>query len=162
MKAMLPRTCLAAALCAAVALGACTPTTVTHGHRIDAELLSQITPGVTSREEVARLLGSPSSMSTFNADEWYYISQRTERRSFYQSDITAQDVVAITFDPVGIVSSVNQHGLDQAMAVAPSPDKTATLGNELTLIQQLLGNVGRFNTNPDPAIRPQAPGPGRR
>jgi len=46
------------------------------------------------------------------------------------------------------------------LAVEPSPDSTLTLGNELTLIQQLLGNIGRFNTQPqERGIQPRAPGP---
>jgi outer membrane protein assembly factor BamE (lipoprotein component of BamABCDE complex) len=162
MKAMVARPRLAITLALGLALGACVPTIDNHGHAVDPDVLSQITPGVTSREEVLRLLGSPSSLSAFDDSEWYYISQRTERMSFYQSEITSQDVVAINFDKSGVVDSVDQHGLDEARAVDPSPDKTKTLGNELSFLQQILGNVGRFNSDQNgPGNRtPQAPGGG--
>jgi outer membrane protein assembly factor BamE (lipoprotein component of BamABCDE complex) len=159
MKAMLPSTTLALALAGGLVLGACAPTINNHGYQIDPELLSQITPGVTSREQVARILGSPSSMATFDDDSWYYISQRTERMSFYQNRVTAQDVVAISFDRSGIVASVEQHGMDEAMPIQPVADATPTLGNELTLIQQFLGNLGRFNSDPNAALGRNAPGP---
>ena len=150
------------ALALAVAVGAlapaCTPTVSTHGHSLSAGDLAQIQPGVTSREEVARLLGSPSTIGTFEKERWFYVSQRNEVVSFYQADVTQQDVVRIDFDGNGIVSDVRAHGLELAQAIEPDPNKTLTLGNELTAVQQILGNIGRFNSTPE--LRPSQP-PGR-
>jgi outer membrane protein assembly factor BamE (lipoprotein component of BamABCDE complex) len=137
---------LAAALTLAAATAACAPTVTNHGHRLDADLVAQIRPGVTSRDEVARLLGSPSSVGAFDGQSWYYVSQKTERRSFYQASVAAQDVVRIDFDEGGTVKDVIRRGLETARAVDPSAERTRTLGNELTLVQQFLGNIGRFNT----------------
>jgi outer membrane protein assembly factor BamE (lipoprotein component of BamABCDE complex) len=142
----------AAALIAAVA--GCTPSVTNHGHRLDPASLAQVTPGVTSREEVARLLGSPSTVGTFDRESWFYVSQRSEQLSFYQSDVTQQDVVRIDFDANGIVTDVHRHGLEQAQAVTPDPNKTRTLGNELTVVQQFIGNIGRFNSSPEMMGRP--------
>jgi outer membrane protein assembly factor BamE (lipoprotein component of BamABCDE complex) len=139
----------------ALLLAACSPQVVQHGHTIDPEALARITPGVTSRDEVARLMGTPSALATFEDDRWYYVTQRREQRSFFQSNITEQDVVTVNFDERGIVSNVNRTGMDQAMAVEPDPDSTRTSGNELSLFEQLVGNIGRFG---DPAATP----PGQR
>jgi outer membrane protein assembly factor BamE (lipoprotein component of BamABCDE complex) len=128
---------------------ACTPNVSTHGHTLLQRDLSQIQPGVTSREEVARLLGSPSTVGTFDKERWFYISQRNEVISFYKADVTQQDVVRIDFDANGIVSDVRTHGLEMAQAVEPDPNQTRTLGNELTFVQQVLGNIGRFNSAPE-------------
>ncbi len=140
---------------AAALLAACTANVSTHGHDLTPADLEQIKPGVTSREQVARLLGSPSTIGTFDKERWFYISQRNEVMSFYKADITAQDVVRIDFDANGIVSDVNMHGLELAQAIQPDPNKTRTLGNELGAIQQILGNIGRFNTSPE--TRPSTP-----
>jgi outer membrane protein assembly factor BamE (lipoprotein component of BamABCDE complex) len=147
----------AAALCTS----ACTATVTTHGHAVSPDALSSIQPGVTSREEVSRLLGSPSTIGTFDTERWFYVSQRNEVVSFYQADITAQDVVEIAFDGNGLVKDVRTHGLEMAQNVEPDPNKTPTLGNELTAIQQFLGNVGRFNTSPEgqPVGGPSPGGP---
>jgi outer membrane protein assembly factor BamE (lipoprotein component of BamABCDE complex) len=128
-------------------LAACSPTVSNHGYRIDPDTLARIQPGITSREEVYRLLGSPSSVGTFDTERWYYISQRSEQMSFYQSEITEQDIVMVDFDAGGVVRDVTKQDKSMAMAIEPSPDKTRTMGNELSLVQQLLGNVGRFNAN---------------
>ena len=129
-------------------VAACAPQVVQHGHTIDPANLARITPGVTSREEVARLMGSPSALATFEDSRWYYVTQRRESHSFFQSTITEQEVVTISFDDRGIVSDLRKHGMDQAMAIEPDPDSTRTLGNELTVMEQLVGNIGRFG---DPA-----------
>ena len=146
-------------------LGACAPTVNNHGHRLDPQLLAQIQPGVTSREAVMSLLGSPSSTATFDAGSWYYISQRSEQMSFYQREITAQDVTRVDFDANGLVTGVHQNGMDLAQAITPDPNKTRTLGNELTVLQQFVGNLGRFNSELDDAragsaARRNAPGGG--
>lgn len=129
-------------------LAGCAPQVVQHGHTIDPDSVARITPGVTSREEVARLLGSPSALATFEDGRWYYVTQRRENRSFFQSDITEQEVLTVSFDDRGIVQAIDRHGLDQAMTIDPESDSTQTLGNELSVVEQLIGNIGRFG---DPA-----------
>jgi outer membrane protein assembly factor BamE (lipoprotein component of BamABCDE complex) len=134
---------------AAVAFGlivaSCTPTVQTHGYRLDPELLAQVEPGRTTREEVLQLLGSPSSVATFDHSTWYYITQRTERISFYQDEVVAQDVVAIRFNDQGTVEDLGFRGIDDAKEVELVERETPTSGNELSAIEQFIGNIGRFN-----------------
>ena len=144
MKAILASLSAAACLCAAAG---CSPTVTNHGYRLDPDLIAQIRPGVTSRDQVARLLGSPSSVGTFGDQSWYYVTQRTEQVSFYQSKVADQRVVRIDFDPSGVVKDIDQRGLQEARNVAPAKDITPSTGNELTLLQQFIGNIGRFNSN---------------
>lgn len=147
----------AAVLVLAIGLAACSPQVVQHGHTFDPEALARITPGVTSREEVARLMGTPSALATFEDGRWYYVTQRRENRSFFQSNITEQEVITISFDDRGIVSDLNRHGMDQAMAIEPDPDSTRTLGNEMTIMEQLIGNIGRFGDTPAAGTGPPVP-----
>ncbi|WP_051329079.1 outer membrane protein assembly factor BamE [Geminicoccus roseus] len=134
-------------------LGACSPTIDNHGHRFDADMAGAIIPGVTSKQEVTRLMGSPSALATFEDNQWYYVSQKTERKSFYQAEITDQQVLAITFGEDGLVSDIQRADLSQAEPITPVTDVTPTTGNELSLAQQLLGNIGRFNTDSKPRDR---------
>ena len=142
-----PRSIASAFPALVLLLGACSPTITTHGHRFDADQAGAIKPGITSKQEVAQLMGSPSTLATFEDDRWYYVSQRTERKSFYQAEITDQQVLAITFGPDDMVSNVERTDLAQAENITPVSDVTPTAGNELTIAQQLLGNVGRFNSD---------------
>jgi outer membrane protein assembly factor BamE (lipoprotein component of BamABCDE complex) len=133
-----------AALALLTPLG-CTPEVTTHGYRFDEATLAQVEPGRTTRDAVTRLLGSPSSVATFDDRTWYYISQRDEHRSFYQDKVVEQKVIAVTFDDRGVVQSVDRRGLDDAQKVALVARETPTSGQELSMLQQFLGNIGRFN-----------------
>jgi outer membrane protein assembly factor BamE (lipoprotein component of BamABCDE complex) len=138
----------AGCLIASVALAGCVPQVTNHGYRLDEAALAQVTPGRTTRDEVLQLLGSPSSLATFDGSVWYYVSQRTERMSFYQEDVVNQDVVAIVFDDLGTVTSVDRHGLEEAHEVSFVDRETPTAGSELTVFEQFIGNIGRFNKAP--------------
>ena len=128
----------------AAGLAACSPQVMQHGYTVDEAAVQRIVPGVTPREEVARLLGSPSTLATFEDSRWYYVTQRLEQLSFYQSEITEQSVLTIAFDDRGIVQDVSHVSMDEAMEIDPDSDVTPSLGNEMTIFEQLIGNVGRF------------------
>jgi outer membrane protein assembly factor BamE (lipoprotein component of BamABCDE complex) len=53
-------------------------------------------------------------------------------------------VLAIRFDNAGVISDMKLYGLEDARAIEPDPNSTPTSGKQLTLLQQLLGNIGRF------------------
>ncbi len=140
-------------LALALLLGACVPTVQQYGQRIDPEVVARIRPGVTSKEEVFRLMGSPSATATFDDRRWYYVTQTVEKRSFYQEELTDQRVLILVFDDRGIVQRVEERGLERARAIEPVADATPTMGNELTLFEQLIGNIGRFSRSPENARR---------
>ena len=51
--------------------------------------------GEDSKSTVREKLGSPSAVSTFDSNAWYYISQTTDRVAFYKPRVIKRDVVAI-------------------------------------------------------------------
>jgi outer membrane protein assembly factor BamE (lipoprotein component of BamABCDE complex) len=133
----------------ALGLAACAPEVNTHGYRLDEAALAQLEPGRTTRDETLQLLGSPSSIATFDDRIWYYVSQRTERMSFYQEHVVEQQVIEIIFDDGGVMRSIDRDDLDDAREVALVDRETPTSGSELTMLQQFLGNLGRFNPEQD-------------
>ena len=134
---------------AVAVLSGCTPTVETHGHSLDEAQIAKVKPGSSSRQEVLQLMGSPSSLSTFDDAAWYYVSQRTEKTSFYQNDVVDQEVVTVTFDDAGKVAGVDRHGLDQVAAIDPVDRVTPTAGSSPSIFKQLIGNIGRFSSGND-------------
>jgi len=132
---------------AALAVTACSPIVDQRGNLPDQAKLDEIKPGVTTKEAVSQLLGTPSSVSTFNDKTWYYISRRTEQVAFFEPEVKQQDVVAIAFDDSGVVRDVARRNLADSRFVDPSARETPAPGHELGFFEQLLGNVGRFNTD---------------
>lgn len=126
-------------------LTACAPRIETSGNLPDPNRVAEIRDGGFSREEVAEILGSPSSIAVLEGEIWYYISKRTETVAFFEPEVKDQQVVVINFDKKGMVSQVQTLGLEQARTIRPAERETPTAGNELTLFDQLIGNLGRFN-----------------
>jgi outer membrane protein assembly factor BamE (lipoprotein component of BamABCDE complex) len=126
------------------ALGACEPQFDTRGNLPDAEVVLQVQPGIDNRERVTDLLGSPSTVGTFDDKTWYYISKKTKRIAFFDPEVLDQEVLIIKFDDAGTVSDMKLLGIEDAHQVVPNPNETPTSGRELTILQQLMGNIGRF------------------
>jgi outer membrane protein assembly factor BamE (lipoprotein component of BamABCDE complex) len=142
-----------------LALAACTGRVDTRGNLADPEVVSQITPGESTRGTVEDLLGSPTTVATFNDSTWYYIGRKTERFAFFEAEVLEQQVVAIHFDQAGTVDDVKVYGPDDAREIELVDRTTPTAGKELTVLQQLFGNLGRFNTEEGPAAPPRLPSP---
>ncbi|HVO03476.1 MAG TPA: outer membrane protein assembly factor BamE [Candidatus Cybelea sp.] len=138
----------AASIGALGGLGACAPIIQQEGNVPDTDQVVQINPGVDDKNRVAQLLGSPSSISPFEERTWYYISRRTETTAFFDPKVVEQEVLAISFDSNNIVQDMKVYGLQDGRLVAMNQNVTPTFGNNLTFLQQLAGNLGRFN-NPD-------------
>src|SRR5271169_130718 len=63
-------------LAASALLVGCTISVDQRGNLPDPDKLAEIQPGTTTKEQVVKVLGTPSSASTFNDDTWYYISRK--------------------------------------------------------------------------------------
>jgi len=134
-----------AAVLAGVALAACTISVDQRGKLPDPDKLAEIQPGNTTKEQVVKILGTPSSVSTFNDDTWYYISRKTEQVAFFSPTVLDQQVYIVDFDPKGVVKEVGHRTMADGEHVTPAPGATPSPGRELTFLEQLIGNMGKFN-----------------
>lgn len=130
------------------ALSACTPTEVTRGNFLYQEDVAAIVPYESTRYDVLNLLGSPTTTAVFDDNTWYYIGLKTEKESFFDEKVDERQTVKITFDETNTVTSVsNVDG--EAVDVPLANRVTPTSGNEVTFLQQMLGNLGKFNAPTD-------------
>ena len=134
------------ALALGLGLAACQPSKELRGTLPDKETIAEVKPGVTTRETVSRILGSPSATATFDKETWFYIGERTETTAFFKPKVTEHKVLVVHFDDKGVVQDVRQvDALKDGRDVELVGRETPTKGREMTIIQQLVGNVGRFN-----------------
>ncbi|NDF12198.1 MAG: outer membrane protein assembly factor BamE [Proteobacteria bacterium] len=135
----------------AVLVSACIKTEEDRGYVTRFSKFDQVQTGTTTKEQVKELLGTPSTESSFGDNCWYYISTKTETVALGSPDVVDQTVWAIHFNPEGVVSSVNKYTAADAREIAIAKDRTATEGDNFNIIQQFLGNIGRFNSDEDAA-----------
>lgn len=138
---------------------ACSPIVDNRGYVKQAALKDKVVIGQTSKQEVLDQFGSPSSQSSFGDETWYYINNRKETVGFLKPEVVDQDVTRVEFDSKGIVQKVENYNQDAAEDIKTVSRETPTEGHTLGFVEQVLGNIGRFNK---PGTDGSTVAPGRR
>ena len=143
-----PRFACLTALLLALSLAGCSvlqPKEQIRGNKIDADQMKELTIGTSTRADVAVLLGSPTMRATFDDNTWLYISEVTRPRIGGTQAVESQNVVALTFDDRGVLSAIKTKNQDDSISVEVVARTTPSPGSEASFLQQLFGNIGRFN-----------------
>lgn len=135
---------VSAVAAAALLAAACAPIVGSHGYQAIDTAPADVVVGTDTRDTVRQKLGTPSATSVFEGDNvWYYISQTTEKYTFNVPQVSQRSVTEIVFADDGKVTGVRSLGLEDGRDIAMNRNETPTRGRELTILEQLLGNVGR-------------------
>ncbi len=126
-------------------ISGCVSTKENHGYIQKAELVNQIKAGTSGKEDVLRILGSPSTTSNFGNEKWYYISKKTEGIAFFDPKILEHKVFSVEFSN-DIVTKISELSEKDMRKVNFAEEATPTEGTRLGVFEQLLGNLGRFNS----------------
>jgi outer membrane protein assembly factor BamE (lipoprotein component of BamABCDE complex) len=140
----LKRMAISGLVISTLALSACAPRVYIRGNLPREEALSQVEVGKHTRKQTAKILGTPSVTGTFDDHIWYYISRKTEKVAFFEEEVVDQQVVAVYFNEKNIVEAIHRYDKDDRRLVALQERKTPTVGKEYSIMDQLLGNIGRF------------------
>ena len=135
---------LKATLSLLLSLTACTPMLDSHGDAPDPEKLALLETGRTPYTEVRALLGPPSSKTVFDAEHWLYISSVQKRVAFFKPEETERRITVLKFDKNGILQSIEEKTMNDGVPLLPCEDETRTSGHSVTLMEQFIGNIGRF------------------
>lgn len=133
---------LGAAILALCVVSACSPVIRNHGYTPPQEELAEIRVGQDTRGSVRRKIGRPGATGIFTDEGWYYVSSKVEHLTYNEPRVIDRNVVAIVFDKQDVVASVNSYGLEEGRIVDLETNITPTYGKQLTIIEQLLGNIG--------------------
>jgi outer membrane protein assembly factor BamE (lipoprotein component of BamABCDE complex) len=127
-------------------IAGCAPSVEQRGNLPSPDKLSEIHAGSTTKDEVTKILGTPSSVSVFNNDKsWYYISRRTAQTAFFDPTVLDQQVYIVKFDDQGVVKTLDHKVLEDGKEISPVARATPAPGRELSFLEQLIGNLGKFN-----------------
>lgn len=136
------------ALGVALSLTGCaafSPPPIPRGALLDKEDYSQLIPGTSTRSDVVNILGTPTTHATFNDNMWIYIAMTKDLVPLNFPAVDTQHVLVLNFDSHGTLQSMRHLGKHDAIPVSMVDDTTKTPGTHISVIQELLGNVGRYN-----------------
>ena len=134
----------AVVLLIAAASAACSPIVRRHGYVPEKATLDEIEPGVDTQQSILRKYGNPSTRGVFEDNTWYYVTNVRERLGYLQPASSARSVYALRFHENGQLAAVDTYNLADGRVVNLVGRETPTRGRELTILEQLLGNVGRL------------------
>ena len=124
-----------------------------HGHFLSQSDLMQVQPGMT-QDEVRSLLGTPDTTSTADGQTFYYIASTSKTSvAFMTPDEVDRQVVAVYFNPIGLVDSVANYGMQDGMVVDFVTRRTPTAAREKSFIERLFKGIGKKKVY-DPNAQP--------
>lgn len=115
------------------------------GNRVEADQLKELVPGTSTQADVTALIGSPTAKATFDDNTWLYVSEVTEPRIARTQGVLSQNVVVLSFNDKGVLKDVKKLDKDDSLPVSVVARTTPSPGTEASFLQQLFGNIGRFN-----------------
>jgi outer membrane protein assembly factor BamE (lipoprotein component of BamABCDE complex) len=133
-----------AAVISLAVMAGCAPVKTNRGNIVETYRLAEVQPGIDGKDEVIKKIGSPTTMAPFDDNTWYYLGQKFEKHGILDPELKQEKIVVVTFGADGFVDKIVERR--EGREDVPLVDrKTPTSGNEVTVMQQLLGNLGRFN-----------------
>lgn len=135
------------AFVAVLGLAACAPVYRNHGFVPPDEDLAQVVVGQTDMAQLPGLIGQPSAQGLLTGSGWYYVGSRWRHYGPTQPREISREVVAISFDPAGIVTNVERFGLERGRVVVLSRRVTEGSVTEVSFIRQMLANFGNFQAS---------------
>ena len=107
--------------------------------------ISKIITGKTTRAEVEKILGPPSSMELFSGEGWYYIGEKTKDIAFFVPEVLTREVTLIQFDNNNVVTSITTHDKTQIVEIEAIEETTPTLGRDPSLLKEIFGGIGKYD-----------------
>ena len=140
---------ISAILVVASLVNGCAQPVELHGNRINTKSLKEIIPGTSTEKDVLKILGTPVIKQEYGAQNWIYIRSKSQKTVFSGKKFSERVVVRISFNQKGIATSVKMIPNDPHLSIDFAKRKTPTAGQEITILQQLIGNFGRFENKND-------------
>lgn len=131
-----------------ILLSGCSPRIDHRGKLPDLHEVKKIKINQDTKEDVLRVLGSPSSTSVFEDTTWLYSYKITESVSFFDPKTLDQKLIVIRFDALNRVKEVSIKETPED-DIIPHEEVTPSVGHERPLLHQIFGNFGRAGRKED-------------
>ena len=117
---------------------------VHNGNMPSNDKIAELKVGQT-KEEVQYILGSPSSVSSFDGNMWLYISSTTKKIAFLEPKLIDRNVLAIYFDQNDEVSRISKLTEKDGQQISIDSDQTLSGGHDIGFFKKYFGGVGTYS-----------------
>ena len=121
------------------------PKKTSRGNLPSASEMAKIVIG-SPQDQVLEIFGPPLSTVAYDNDTWLYMKRHTESYAFFTPTITEYQLLALRFKD-GKVTHIEKRTVHDLRDIPKVEDKTASAAPEPSWMDEVLGNIGRFNKN---------------
>ena len=123
----------------------CAPMRAVRGNFVEVEQIKPLKAGSSTKADVSAALGTPSTTDPFNPRTWIYIGEKTKQRAFFAPEIEARQIIVVKFNEQDILEKIEQRNDKTGKITVMAERKTPTAGHKMNALQQMIGNIGKFN-----------------
>ena len=131
-----------------IALNACVSKVDKRGYMFDMSDHNLLQEGITSKERVLKIMGSPTLISDLDSDEaWIYYAEDLKRLLFFKPDIISRDVLVVRFNEAGTIRELNRIDLnDEEKQLQFAANFTNVESRKIGFLKSLFSNVGQVKS----------------
>jgi outer membrane protein assembly factor BamE (lipoprotein component of BamABCDE complex) len=126
-------------------LSSCVVNTHNHGYEQNPDVFLKLKDDKSTKIQVLEDAGSPSIISTFNNDIWYYITTKTRRVSFFKPQVIESMVVQLNFSKEGRLSDIMAYSIKDNRKLEFDQRMSSIKGDDTSMLKDFFYNFGRFN-----------------
>lgn len=125
-------------------LVSCTVKSARHGYLFENSQVSQLKQNKTTKMQVMQIMGSPSTISAFDKNIWYYISNETKQLSMLKPKNIHQKILQLKFKN-NKIAYINTYESSDVRGFVFDGDESAIRGDDTGVLKDFVQNLGRFN-----------------
>ena len=108
------------------------------------ENLQKLQIGVSSKDEVKKIIGKPLIIDVQNGESWIYFGQTIEKIAFFEPKLSNRKVILLSFGNKKL-KNIEYFSIKDSKIIDINSKKVLSGGRKLTVLQQIFGNIGNFS-----------------
>ena len=122
----------------------CNKKIINTGYHLDKSKLQEVKISHTTEQNIINRLGRPTTQSIFGPKTYFYMEQKYQQFGFWKPRLIEQMITAFEFDSQNFLVKVGCYHISDANNVQYDPDYILIKGNKMPILEQLIGNVGKY------------------
>lgn len=129
-----------------ITMSSCVSRLDKHGYMFDLSDHDLLQEGITTKERVLKIMGSPTAISDFDQDSaWIYYSEDVNRFLFFNPKIIARNILVVKFNAKETVKELKKIDLrNEEKNLEFVSDYTAVDSHKVGFFKSIFSNVGQI------------------
>jgi outer membrane protein assembly factor BamE (lipoprotein component of BamABCDE complex) len=126
------------------ALSSCLSRVDKHGYSFEISDHDQVVAGLTTKEDVLKIMGSPTFISDLDEEIWIYYSQDVKHLMFFRPKVVERNLLALKFNRNKTVRNIERITLDNEREdIVFNSETTNVESKKIGFFKSLFSNVGQ-------------------